>query len=71
MQEEVCSIVWAAVIKCKYGQVTLNNSSTHREVILQCTLWEKIKIDSSFGFVQLQFDDRYFGFFLYVLYLQQ
>lgn len=28
MQEEVCSIEWAAVIKCKYGQVTLNNFST-------------------------------------------
>lgn len=28
MQEEVCSVVGAAVIKCKCGQVTLNNFST-------------------------------------------
>ena len=28
MQEEVGGIVWAAVIKCKYGQVTLNNFCT-------------------------------------------
>lgn len=33
-------------------------------MILKCTLWEKIKIGSSFRFVQLQFEDKYFVFFL-------
>lgn len=67
----MCSIVWAAVIKYKHGQVTLNNFSTPDKCFLQCSLWEKIKIDSSFGFVQLRFGDKYFCFFPYIVYLQQ
>lgn len=39
VQSGVCSTVWAAVIKCKYGQITLNNFSIPE--ILKCTLWEK------------------------------